>query len=370
MKELYIVVNVDHFLLSHRLPVALAATKDYRVTIVTKDTGHRKEIESYGLNFIDIPFERANAGILHELKCLFKLYKIYRKAPDPVLHHVTMKAIVFGSIAARLAGRKKVVNAVSGFGQSLEQTGGFKSKVARKAVLFSLKYRNNRFILQNQDDIRLLESLGITSAKFLIKGSGVDLNEFSCHPETVKEKVRVVMCARMVTTKGVVEFINAAKKIKPFVGEKTEFILAGTCDTVNPNGIQEEELRKMLDDPYIKWLGHVKDVNKLLRDSDIVVLPSYREGLPKSLIEGCAVGRPIITTNTTGCRECVIEDHNGYLVPVRDVDLLADRMRELIEDKDKRAQFGRNSRVLAEKQFSIEDVIEAHLKIYHEMDPD
>jgi glycosyltransferase involved in cell wall biosynthesis len=198
----------------------------------------------------------------------------------------------------------------------------------------------------------------------LIKGSGVDLNKFTFEREIPKEKVRLILPARMLIDKGIMEFIEAARKIKEKVSEKAEFILVGDSDTINLAGITDEKLGKMMDKSYIQWIGFQKDIFQVLREADVVVLPSYREGLPKSLIESCAVGRPIITTDAPGCRECVIAGCNGYLVPVKDTDLLSQRMETLINDREKRATMGLNSRKLAEKEFSVEKVIEKHLEIY------
>jgi glycosyltransferase involved in cell wall biosynthesis len=171
----------------------------------------------------------------------------------------------------------------------------------------------------------------------------------------------------MLYDKGVVEFVEAAKIIKQKVEHKAEFLLVGDCDTENLAGIPEKEIQKIIDEPYLKWIGFQKDIFSILKEADIVVLPSYREGLPKSLIEACAVGRPIITTDTQGCRECVINDYNGYLVPVKDTEILAQKMKLLINDANKRTEMGKNSRLLADQEFSISKVIENHLAIYNSL---
>jgi glycosyltransferase involved in cell wall biosynthesis len=368
MKKIFIVVNVDTALLSHRLPVALAASRQgYEVTVVTRDTGKRREIESCGLGFIDLPFERTGTNPLHEIRCTWRLFKLYREHEPDIIHHVTLKVTLLGSIAAKLARRENVVNAISGFGYNFtDGRNGMIQKIVR--VLMKLAFRSKRFhyILQNPDDIdQFKRSRFVPEANIhLIKGSGVDLTRFTFEPETVKEKVSFLLPARMLTDKGVVEFIHAARKIKDRVFLRAEFILAGDSDTINPAGIPEETLATMVDPPYIRWIGFQEEMFQVLANSDVVVLPSYREGLPKSLIEACAVGRPVITTDTQGCRECVIDNYNGYLVPVKDTEILARRMETLINDKEKRAAMGLNSRKLAEKEFSLENVIERHLEIY------
>jgi glycosyltransferase involved in cell wall biosynthesis len=198
----------------------------------------------------------------------------------------------------------------------------------------------------------------------LIKGSGVDLSKFTFEREIIKDKVRLILPARMLIDKGIIEFIEAAKKIKEKVFAKAEFWLVGDCDTANLAGISEENLLKMLDGSYIQWIGFKKDMFQVMKEADVVVLPSYREGLPKSLIEAAAVGRPIITTDTQGCRECVIDCYNGYLVPVKDTEVLSQKMELLINDAEKRKEMGKNSRLLAEKKFSLDKVVKKHLEIY------
>ena len=142
------------------------------------------------------------------------------------------------------------------------------------------------------------------------------------------------------------------------------FVLAGSCDNDNPAVLKKEKLRLLLEPGYIEWIGYQKEMFPIYADCDIVVLPSYREGLPKALIEACAVGRPIVTTNAVGCRECVVEGYNGYLVPIKDSVLLADALRKLIFDFEKREIFGRNSRKMAERDFSIQSVIKETFCIY------
>ena len=366
--KFFLVVNVDWFFLSHRLPVAFAAKeKGYDVTILTKNTGKKQEIESYGLQFIDIDFERSGANPLKEIKCILSLIKLYKKEKPNVIHNITLKAALLSSIAAKLTGHKRVINAISGFGYNFtEDRNGFKQKIIKQMMSFAFKSRYFHFIFQNPDDIQQFKKLNFVLENNinLIKGSGVDLDKFTFEKEELKKKVRLILPARMLKDKGVLEFIEAAKKIKERCVDKAEFILAGDCDTINLAGISEEELKKVLDFPYIQWVGFQKYMFQVLKGSDIVVLPSYREGLPKSLIEACAVGRPIITTDTQGCRECVVDDWNGYLVPVKDIEILPQKMEFLINNKEKREIMGKNSRLLAEREFSIGKVIEKHLNIY------
>jgi len=369
--KLLFTINVDWFFISHFLPVAIAA-KDagYDVSIVTCNTGRRKEIEDCGLKFIELPFRRSGTNFWHETKCILTLAKIFRREKPDIIHNITLKACMLSSIAAKISGQKNVENAITGFGYNFtDNRKHLKQQIINHLFKFSFRSKKFHFIFENPDDLQQFASLNITQKDniHLIKGAGVDLNQFSYAPEIEKPKVRFLLPARMLRDKGIVEYINAAKKLKEEYADKAEFLLAGECDTINLAGIAEEELRKMLDFPYIQWLGFRKDMYETLKNSDVIVLPSYREGLPKALIEACAVGRPIITTDTTGCRECVIDGHNGFLVPVKDTEILLQKMKILIDNGKKRTEMGKNSRKFAEKEFSITQVIEKHLIIYRSL---
>lgn len=371
-KALFIVVNVDWFFLSHRLPIALAAKeKGYRVTIVSKDTGKREEIEALGLRFINVEFERSGANPLHELRCIKILYKIYKLEKPDIIHHVTLKASLLGCLAVKLSGIKRIVNAISGFGYNFtDERTGIKQRIIRTMMNMAFKSKKFHFIFQNPDDINQFMKFNFVSESqiHLIKGSGVDLNKFTYEKPISKEKVQVILPARMLYDKGIIEFIQAAKKIKDKVVDKAEFVLVGDCDTINLSGIKEEDIKREIDVPFLNWIGFKKDIFSVIKNSDIVVLPSYREGLPKSLIEACAVGRPIVTTDVEGCRECVIEGYNGYLVPAKNIETLSEKMEDLINDPEKRTRMGLNGRILAEKNFSIDSVIREHLRIYKDLE--
>ncbi|MDR2951261.1 MAG: glycosyltransferase family 4 protein [Prevotella sp.] len=370
-QKLFIIVNIDWFFLSHRLPIALVAKDNgYDVTIVAKDTGRKEEIEQHGLKFINIPFDRSGSNPLYELKCIFLLRKIYKKSKPDIIHHVTLKASLLGSIAAKLSRKRNVINAISGFGYNFtNEREGIKQKIIKHMMKLAFKSKYFHYIFQNPDDVEDFSKLNFVPDNHihLIKGSGVDLNKFIYQKEVIKEKVRIILPARMLYDKGIIEFIKAAKILKKEMFTKAEFILIGDCDTQNLAGINEQVLEKQMDLPYLKWTGFEKNIFSALKNADIVVLPSYREGLPKSLIEACAVGRPIVTTDTQGCRECVKENYNGFLVPVKDYKILSQKIEMLINDAQMREKMGENSRNLAEKEFSIKSVVQKHLKIYTEI---
>lgn len=368
MLKLFIVVNVDWFFLSHRKDIALEALRTgCNVTIVTKDTGKKKEIESLGLRVIDLPMNRSGQNIKEELHtCLF-LYNLYRYEKPDIVHHVGLKTILWGTLAAKLSRVHGVVNAVSGLGIFFSvENKSLLSKVLPKVLRFSHRRNNLAVIFQNDEDkfLFLKHHIIKENQAYMIKGSGVNLQQFCYTPEPDSGKIKILLTARMIVEKGIFILTDAAIRLKEKYQDKVQFLLCGGLDD-NPKAIKEDELKNVCDGEYIQWLGYRTDVLRLLKDCHIVAFPSYyKEGLPKSLIEAAAIGRPIITTNSIGCKETVIEGYNGYLIPIRDSITLADRLDLLIEDKELRQKMGRNSRCLAEKDFSIENVVTKHMEIY------
>lgn len=368
MAKLFIIVHIDSFLLSHRKDIAVRAKeKGYDVTIVAKDTGRREEIEGLGLHFVDLPINRSGQNILQELKTFRFLYRLYRREKPNIVHHVGLKTILWGTLAAKLAGVCGVVNAISGLGMLFVEEN--RSLIARLLPLvfrFSHHRKNLTVIFQNDEDKSLFLRHRIIKEEqsCFIKGSGVDLNLFCYQPEPENGTINVLLTARMVVEKGVLVLVDAAMKLKERYKEKVEFWLCGGLDD-NPKAISRERLLAVCDGKYIQWLGYRKDVRELLNACHIVAFPSYyKEGLPKSLIEASAVGRPIITTDSTGCRDTVVDGYNGFLIPIKDSDALAKKLETLFEDKALRQEMGRHSRLLAERDYSIENVVDKHLEIY------
>jgi glycosyltransferase involved in cell wall biosynthesis len=368
MLKIFIVVNVDWFFLSHRKEIAINALKNgYDVTIVTKDTGRRKEIENLGLKFIDLPMNRVGINIFEELKTLSFLCRLYILERPDIVHHVGLKTILWGTLAAKITNVDGIVNAVSGLGIAFSsENNSFFSKLLLKILRLSHNYKNLVVIFQNNDDknIFLKNKIIKEEQSELIKGSGVDLNLFNFTPEPDDSKIKILFTARMIEDKGVFILTDAAKKLKDKYSDKVKFLLCGGL-VDNPNALNESELMGVCDGEYVQWLGFRNDVLYLLKQCHIVAFPSYyKEGLPKSLIEAAAIGRPIITTYSVGCKETVIDGYNGYLIPIKDSDALSEKLSILIDNKELRQEMGRNSRTLAIRDFSIENVVNRHLEIY------
>ena len=368
MKKLLMVVNEDRFFLSHRKEIALAAKKSgWDVTVVCKDTGRRHEVEAIGLKVLELPINPTGMNLRQELRTWWFLYTLYIKNREAVIHHVGLKNILWGGLAAKLARIHGVVNAVSGLGAIFS---GEKMGMTARGVLALMRFSNKRkrvkVIFQNQEDKSLFLQHGVVDESQIefIKGSGVDLNVFRYVPEPESETLKVVFTARMVKEKGIIEVIEAAEKLRKDYEGKVEFWLCGRL-AVNADAISREELEARCDGKYIKWLDFQKDIKSILEQCHIMAFPScYREGVPKSLIDASAVGRPIVTTNSIGCKDVVDDGVNGFLIPVKDSEVLAQKLRILIEDKALRISMGKAAREKAEREFAIEDVIEKHLNIY------
>ncbi len=370
-KKLFMVVNVDWFFLSHRLPVALAAQKaGWDVTIITIDTGKLKDIEAKGLKTVNLPMSRSGMNIFQELKTLNFLRKLYKKEKPDVVHHVGMKTILWGTLAAKFSKVKGVVNAISGLGGFFaEDNKGLLSKIMPTVLKFSHNRPNLLCIFQNEDDWGLYTKHGIIKREQgrFIKGSGVDLNQFDYTPESETGTINVILTARMIVEKGIYLLTEAAERLRSKYEGKAEFWLVGMIDD-HPGAPTKEELESHCDGKYIKWLGYRTDVKELLKQSHIMAFPSYyMEGLPKSLIEADAIGRPVITTNSVGCKDTVVDGENGFLIQPKDVDALTEKLDLLLGDKELRQKMGKAARAYAEKYFDIEVVKERHLSIYEEL---
>lgn len=371
MKKLLLVINEDSFFLSHRTRIAeMAAERGWNVTLVTKDTGFRQKIEQMGFNYIELPINPTGMKLKDELKTLYFLYKLYRRHPDAIIHHVGLKNMLWGGLASRLTRTRGVVYAVSGLGTLFgENKVGKVASMIQKFLKFSMKKDNIMVIFQNHDDEALFLGNGIISKDKIrfIKGSGVDLNEFPYDPEHEGDPLVIIFTARMLKEKGVIDLIEAAELLRKDYEGRIEFWLCGGLSN-NPSAMKKDEIESLTDGKYIKWLGHRDDVCELLKKSAIMCYPSYyREGVPKSLIEASAIGRPIVTTDSVGCRDTVEDGVNGFKVDPHHPDQIADALRKLIDDPALRHRMGEESRRMAEEDYDVNAVARIHLDIYDKL---
>lgn len=365
------IVNEDRFFLSHRKDIALSAQKEgWDVKIVCKDTGQRKDVEALGLTMIELPINPTGTNLKEELHTFFFLLRLYCQLKPDIVHHVGLKNILWGGLAAKFAPVKGVVNAVSGLGILFSnERFGLKGKIVLSVMKFSNHRKNIALIFQNHEDkdLFLQRKVAEESQCHFTKGSGVNLKEYCYTPEPATLPIKIIFTARMVKEKGIYTFIQAAEHLRNEMEGKVCFLLCGGLSN-NPNGIKGDELMGMCDGQYIQWMGFRNDVKELLMESHIMAFPSYyREGIPRSLIEACAIGRPIVTTNSVGCKDTVDDGVNGFLIPIKDSVALADKLRILIGNRTLRCTMGQASRLKAEKEFSVETVVSKHIEIYHQL---
>lgn len=338
--------------------------------MVCTDTGRRKEIEAVGATFVNFQFERSGTNIFKELYTLVRFYKLYKKIVPTMVHHITLKPVIYGSIVARCL-KLPVLNAVSGLGFNFtEGQNGFSTKLMTFLMRIGFKSKNLTCIFQNNDDLSVIKARGILNESnriIKIKGAGVDLNKFNYQIPIENEKITIVLPARLLWDKGVKEFYEASQLLKKKYATKAIFKLVGIADIDNKAGVSPTTLKGWIDGTYFIWIDYQKNMVPVYHKSDIVVLPSYREGMPKTLLEACAVGRPIVTTNAIGCKECVDEGVNGFKVPVKSIQKLAKVIEVLILDKELRLSMGKASRNKAVDEFDQVNVICKHLEIYNSL---
>lgn len=374
--KIFFVVNVDWFFVSHRLPIAIEAIRlGHDVTLISKDTGKKSVIEQIGIQFIELPFERTKVNLLNEIKLYFKLRSIYKHYQPDIVHHVTLKPIILGTLAAKVNKKIGIVNAVSGLGVMFSGSAGM---IRRNLTLMLMQWvfrleNKMQIIFQNPVDRDIFLKHKLVDAKHtcLIKGSGVDLKEFHFHPPLKKENRLVFMAARLLYPKGFEEFSLAAEYIK-LTGKYTDvqFHIAGDLDPNNPTAISESTIIDWEKKRGIHWLGMVTNMKEAIAKADVIVYPSYYgEGVPKFLIECCAIGRPIITTQQPGCSDCVDDEVNGFLIDSRDYLKLAKKIMLLLDQPHLRLEFGNKSRIKAEQEFAIEKVIDKTIEVYNILHP-
>ncbi|MEW5886693.1 MAG: glycosyltransferase family 4 protein [Pseudomonadota bacterium] len=365
--KLLIVVSEDWYFVSHRLALGVAArAAGYEVAVVTRPGAQRARIEAAGLRVLGFALQRRGLsplGLLREAWALARIY--WRERPD-LVHHVALRPVVVGALAARLAGVRGVVSAVTGMGFLF--TDGTRLPWVRRAVQRALPWLLERglTIVQNDDDARALQSFGLPPERLrLVAGAGVDTQRYA--PGLPPHGAPVVMlAARLLRDKGVTEFVAAARALQ---GSGARFVLVGDPDPDNPATITQAELDAWVAEGVVEWWGPSDNMPATLRQAQVFCLPSYREGLPKVVLEAMACGLPCISTDAPGCRDAVRHGDNGLLVPVKDAPALAAAIQRLLGDAALRQRMGARGSERAESEFSQQRVIEASLAVYAEVRP-
>lgn len=366
------VVNVAWFFASHRLALARGAiAAGFQVHLASdfESEAEVADILQAGVTFHRMHVVRSGLNPLGNLRTLADLRRIVRTVRPDLIHNVTAKPVIYGSRVAHALGTRGVVNAMSGFGYAYSVGPG--RRLLRhgldRAYRRAFRPSNVRIVVQNDDD--RAEVLRICAAAAdrvrTIPGSGVDLDQFRSSPEPGGDPV-VVLPARVLREKGVCEFAAATRELLR-TGLPARFVLAGRLDPANRGALTAVQLRDLCLQSGLQWIGECNDMARLFRESHVVCLPSYREGMPKALLEACASGRPIVTTDVPGCRDVIRGGSNGLLVPAGNATALATAIRQLIEDAPLRRRMGAEARRLAEREFGIDAVIRSHLEIYRDI---
>jgi glycosyltransferase involved in cell wall biosynthesis len=367
-KKLFFIVSEDKSFWSHRLSLALSAIDaGYNVTLVSNFDKLETKIKKIGIKVINVNFVRSSKHPLIDLKNIFKLILVFRKAKPDIIHNVALKTILIGSMAGLFSKKTIVINAFTGLGYVFSSN-QLHAKLIRFFIkpVFKLLFKRSNYwtIFQNPDDMNLFERLGIINLNrsTLIRGSGVDTDKFM-QSDDVNTTPVVMLASRMLWDKGIGEFVEVARRAHKN-NVNAEFVLVGGIDSDNPMSISLSILKEWVSEGYINWEGHSENMSDILASASIVCLPSYREGLPKVLLEAAAIGRPLIASHAPGCREIVRDKHNGLLVKMRDPDSLYDAVLMLVNNCDMRKTMGKNSRALVETEFSSEIVNKQTIELY------
>ena len=372
--RLLFLMNEALFFTTHRMPVALAAREagfDIHVA-APYERDYVAAIERAGFPYHPIPLRRGGRGLIGEARLALSFWRLVgRLAPD-LVHHVAMKPVLYGGAVARLRRVPAAVHAITGLGHLFireDAAARLQQRLVMVLFRFALGHRHARAIFQNGDDLDLFVREGLVdpARAVMIRGSGVDMEAFAATPEPDGEAV-VMFPSRLLGDKGVREFVAAARALKE-QGVRARFVLVGRTDPANPTDVGEPVVRAWEAEGAIEWWGYRTDMAAVLAMAHVVCMPSYREGLPRVLIEAAACARPIVTADVPGCREIVRHEVNGLLVPPRDAPATAAAIRRLLEDEGLRREMGRRARDMAVAEFAVDAFVAKTLAVYRSLLP-
>ena len=378
MPKVVLFANTDWYLYNFRLSFARKLRDEgFEVVLLSPPGEYGPKLQELGFRWHPLPMTRRSLNPMREVALLGWLARFLARERPALVHSFTIKSAVYGSLASRLAGVRARVNAVAGMGYVFTSR-DLKARVLRPLVTGAMRLalggRGSALILQNSDDLEFFKTWKLVDPSILrlVRSSGVSLTRFQMRPDTPVDEqkpLRVLLAARLLWDKGIAEYIAAARALKQ---EKRtiEFLLAGLPDDGNPASVDRSLVEGWVNEGLVKWLGHVDDMPKLLSEIDVMVLPSYREGLPKSLIEAAACGVPLVTTYAPGCREVVTTNGvDGLVVPVRDSVALENAIRLLDDDRPLARKLGLAARERVLQEFDERIVIDKTLSVYFELMP-
>ena len=377
--KILLFANTDWYLYNFRRSLAEQLRDLGREVVLVSPPGkYGEKLRALGFRWIPFPFSTKSLNPFSELAVLVNLIRLYRAERPDLAHHFTIKCVIYGSIAAYLAGKVPTVNAVTGLGHVFTDA-GLKMRILQPVVkmlyrlIFSLNSAHMRIIFQNTEDRDFFVQQGLApgSLTHIIRGSGVDCLHFR-PPQPVEVRgpgpVKILFASRMLKEKGLAELVAAVKMLRTR-GVDIRVILAGDIYPENPSSLTKEDITEMCTDSVMIYAGHHDDIRQLIAECDIVVLPSYREGSPRILIEAAAMAKPIVATKIAGCMGIVEEGVNGLLVPVGDAAALAEALERLVRNRGLRETMGKAGRRIALAEFSDEIVLQKTFAVYHELLP-
>jgi len=368
--KILFLVTEDWYFFSHRLPIARAARDaGCEVIVATRVQSCGDMITREGFKLVPLRLKRRNRNPLREITSILEIMRIYRQERPDLVHQVAMKPVVYGSLAAALTSVPVTVNAMAGLGfvfTSDRWLASLLKPLVQAAFRKLLGRPNDRVIVQNPEDRKvLMESMSLPDSQLtVIRGSGVDVQRFMPAPEPTG-MIIITLVARMLWDKGVGEFVEATRILKQ-QGLRFRAVLVGDPDPENPASIPEGQLHSWVSGGWVEWWGLQDDMPSVWARSHIAVLPSYREGLPKSLLEAAACARPIVASDVPGCREIVHHNENGFLVEPKNASTLAEAMKKLVNDQKLRTRMGAQGREMVEQHFSDAIVVAETLRLYKE----
>jgi len=368
-KKILFIANVDWFYCSHRLNIGIEAIKDnYEVHLAAKFTGCEERLNNLGFVLHPIEIDRGS-NIIKTVKSFFQIFFLIKRVQPDIVHSITIKPIIFGGFAARFFTKISFVASVSGLGY-LFISSDVKALLIKfvAKIFYKLAFSKEKLkvIFQNQEDLNKISQICNLNFKktALIRGSGVDLKFFKPLKNKSDSK-NILFASRLLKSKGLLEFVKSAKDMK---SKNFTFLVAGMLDIENPDCISKEQINEWERNGIIKYCGYIKNMRDLINESKVVVLPSYYgEGLPKILIEAAACGIPIITTDHQGCRDAIIPNKTGILIPIRDSKALTRALKKILYSPDLCKKMGVYARKFAMQNFDIKCVNEKHLRIYSDL---
>lgn len=368
-KKIVYFINDIAFFKNHFLPVACIISKTYEVSIISEKIDSEINEKYPEIKQYITPIIRTSVNPVHDLKLIFYLAALINKLSPDIIHNITVKPILYGSLVVNIINRKiKIINSVTGLGYAITNNHFFIKSIMKLLIRLFVS-KSSHFLFLNKHDRNFYQAIGkgLNKNFTMINGSGVDKNEFEYKTPIQKDKIEIIYSGRILKDKGVLDLIYAINLLGQSFKDKIILKLYGKIDTQNPAHINENDFKKYLIPDLIEWEGFTSEIKHILEKSDIYCLPSYREGIPKSIVEAMAIGRPILTTNAPGCEDTVEEGINGFKVNICDAKALSQKLQKLVEEKELRIEMGKKSRVFFEKYFTLDKVRNQFLAVYEKV---